>query len=136
LSIGISSFLRSPVAIQPNPAYKNNRKVVETHMKSFSNEKHTQPLPSLRRIRRACQRELYRTVKKLKTFINDEQMKAGEQIYTRKVVLNLPWIAENGSNRKKLADWWEEHVCADIAQLWNVESSVLAKAFRDSFDGG
>jgi hypothetical protein len=103
-------------------------------MKSFSSEKHTQPLPSLRRIRRACQRELYRTVKKLKTFISDEQMKAAEQIYTRKVVLNLPWIAENGSNRKKLADWWEEQVCTEVAQLWNVESSVLARAFRDSFE--
>jgi ketol-acid reductoisomerase len=102
-------------------------------MKSFSSEKHSKPLPSLRHIRRSCRRELYRTAKKLKTFINDEQMKAAEKIYIQKVVFNLPWIAENGSNRKKLADWWEEQVSAEIAALWNVEPNGLAKAFRDSF---
>jgi hypothetical protein len=103
-------------------------------MKSFSSEKHNKPLPSLRHIRRACQRELYRTVKKLKTYITDEQMKEAEQIYTKKVVLNLPWIAENGSHRKKLADWWENEVCSEVAALWNVAAPTLAKAFRDSFE--
>jgi hypothetical protein len=102
-------------------------------MKSFSKEKHNKSLPSLRHIRRSCHRELYRTVKKLKTFITEDQMKAAEQIYIKKVVFNLPWISENGSNRKKLADWWEEQVCADIADLWNVEPATLAKAFHDSF---
>jgi hypothetical protein len=102
-------------------------------MKRLSTEKHTKALPNLRHIRRSCHRELYRTVKKLKTFITDEQMTAAEQLYTRKVVLNLPWISENGSNRKKLADWWEENVCAEIAELWKVEPLSLAKAFRDSF---
>jgi predicted RNase H-like nuclease len=102
-------------------------------MKSFSSEKHTKSLPSLRHIRRSCHRELYRTIKKLKTFINEEQMDAAEQIYVKKVVLNLPWISEHGSNRKKLADWWEEQVCPDIAALWNVEPLKLAKAFHDSF---
>jgi hypothetical protein len=102
-------------------------------MKSFSSEKHTKSLPSLRQIRRSCHRELYRTVKRLKTYITDDQMEAAEQIYIKKVVFNLPWISENGSNRKRLADWWEEQVCADIAALWNVESTALARAFRDSF---
>ncbi|MEX2461013.1 MAG: dehydrogenase [Paenibacillaceae bacterium] len=102
-------------------------------MKSFSSEKHTKPLPSLRHIRRSCQRELYRTVKKLKTFINEDQMKAAEQLYVQKVVFHLPWIAENGNNRKKLADWWEEQLSVDIAALWNVDPHTLAKAFRDSF---
>jgi hypothetical protein len=102
-------------------------------MNSFSSEKHTRPLPSLRQIRRACHRELYRTVKRLKTFITDDQMKAAEQIYVKKVVYNLPWISENGSNRKRLADWWEDQVSADIAALWNVDSTALARAFRDSF---
>jgi hypothetical protein len=104
-----------------------------TTMNSFSNEKHTKPLPSLRHIRRACQRELYRTSKKLKTFISEDQMKAAEQIYIKKVVFNLPWIAENGSHRKKLADWWEENVSVEIAALWSVEPARLSKAFRDSF---
>lgn len=102
-------------------------------MKDTSNEKHTRPLPSLRHIRRSCQRELYRTIKKLKTFINEEQIAAAEQIYTKKVVLSLPWISENGSNRRKLADWWEQNVCAEIAELWHVEPKTLDKAFRDSF---
>jgi toxin CptA len=102
-------------------------------MKYLSNEKHNKPLPSLRHIRRSCQRELYRTVKKLNTYINDDQLKAAEQIYLRKVVLHLPWISENGSHRKRLADWWEEQVCADIASIWNVETHTLARAFRDSF---
>jgi predicted RNase H-like nuclease len=100
---------------------------------SFSNEKHNKSLPSLRHIRRSCQRELYRTVKKLNTYINADQLKEAEQVYLRKVVLHLPWISENGSNRKRLADWWEEQVCADIASIWNVEPHTLARAFRDSF---
>jgi len=51
------------------------------------------------------------------------------------VMANLPWIIENRLNRKKLADWWEEEVCPEIARLWNVEPQVLAKAFRESFGG-
>jgi toxin CptA len=102
-------------------------------MKNFSNEKHNKPLPSLRHIRRSCQRELYRTVKKLNTYINDDQLKAAEQIYLRKVVLHLPWISANGSHRKRLADWWEEQVCAEVASIWNIEAPILARAFRDSF---
>jgi hypothetical protein len=102
-------------------------------MKNYANEKHTQKHPSLRNIRRACQRELYRTVKKLNKYISPDIMKQAEQIYLQKVVLNLPWIAENGSNRKLLANWWKDNVCDEIAVLWNVEPSTLAIAFRDSF---
>jgi hypothetical protein len=103
-------------------------------MNHFTNEKHTNPLPSLRRIRRACQRELYRTVKKLKAHITPELMMEAEKLYLHKVVLNLVWIHENGSRRKLLADWWEEQVCPEIAALWSIEPHVLAKAFRDSFE--
>ncbi|MDB5054218.1 MAG: dehydrogenase [Bacilli bacterium] len=102
-------------------------------MKNYTNEKHNQTYPSLRNIRRACQRELYRTVKKLNKYISPDIMKQAEQIYLQKVVLNLPWIAENGSNRKLLANWWKDNVCDEIAVLWSVEPSTLAIAFRDSF---
>ena len=106
-----------------------------TRMKNNTNEKHKQPFPSAREIRRACHKELYRTAKRLKIWIPPASMQQAEDLYVRKVAVNLPFIVENRSNRKALADWWETNVCAEIAELWNVEFPVLAKAFRDAFGG-
>lgn len=99
------------------------------------NAKHTAEFPNTRKIRRACNKELYRTIKRLKIWIPPEQLTQAEELYFKKVVLNLPWITENGSNRKALSDWWEAHVCPGIAALWNVEPEQLTKAFRESFGG-
>jgi hypothetical protein len=104
-------------------------------MSSNNQAKHQKPLPNARQIRRSCSKELYRTIKKLKTYIPPDRLKAAEDLYFRKVVFNLIWISENGSNRRLLSDWWEENVCGEIAELWNVEQNVLARAFRDSFGG-
>lgn len=104
-------------------------------MKKQNNEKHSSALPSARKIRRSCERELYRTIKKLKIWIPPEQIAQAEELYYRKVIVNLAYITENGSNRKLLSDWFESHVAAEIAELWNVDVSVLATAFRSSFGG-
>lgn len=96
---------------------------------------HDKPLPSARQIRRSCNKELYRTVKRLKVYITPELVEQAEELYFKKVVLNLVWIAENGSNRKLLSDWFEENVAPSIAELWKVETAVLSRAFRDSFGG-
>ena len=97
--------------------------------------KHTKPFPSVRSIRRSCNRELYRTIKRLKTYISPERIEEAEKIYMKKVVLNLPYIVEHRSNRKVLANWWEEEVAAEIAAIWEVDTAVLANAFRDAFGG-
>jgi toxin CptA len=34
-----------------------------------------------------------------------------------------------------LADWWDENVSGEIAELWEVEPSKLRSAFRDAFGG-
>ncbi|MFD0698220.1 dehydrogenase [Paenibacillus sp. GCM10027628] len=104
-------------------------------MKNQTNEKHKQQFPTARGIRRACSKELYRTVKRLKVWVSPEQMAEAEELYVKKVMLNLPFIVENGSNRKALADWFDEHVGPDIAPIWNVEVSVLNQAFRNAFGG-
>ncbi|RAV16757.1 dehydrogenase [Paenibacillus contaminans] len=104
-------------------------------MHNQRNEKHAPALPTARGIRRACNKELYRTIKKLKIWIPPEQLEKAEQLYAKKVLLNLLWIHENGSNRKALADWWDENVCPEISELWNVERDTLGKAFRESFGG-
>lgn len=104
-------------------------------MRKHDQQKHEQPLPSARGIRRSCSKELYRTVKRLKIWIPPDRLREAEQLYFKKVALNLPYIAENGSNRKLLADWWEENVCGEIAKLWEVDPDALAKAFRESFGG-
>lgn len=104
-------------------------------MNKLGNQKHQQELPNARKIKRSCNRELYRTIKKMKIWIQPEQVTAAEDIYFKKVILNFAWIAEHGSNRKKLSDWWEENVCPDIANLWNVEAKELSRAFRESFGG-
>lgn len=92
-------------------------------------------LPTARKIKRTCSKELYRTIKKLNVWIPPEQVIEGEKLYVQKVAPHLPWIVENANHRKKLADWWVEHVCPELAELWKVEENVLAKAFRDSFKG-
>ena len=99
------------------------------------NEKHARPFPNARQIRRACNKELYRAQKRLNIWVPPEQISKAEQYYFQKVLANLPWIVENESNRKKLADWWAEHVAPHIAELWGVESSKLERAFRDAFGG-
>lgn len=104
-------------------------------MKNNTNEKHKQQLPTARGIRRACGKELYRTAKRLKTWISPEQMRQAEELYVKKVMLNLPFIVEHGSNRKLLADWFGEHVGPEIAPLWNVELAALNHAFREAFGG-
>ncbi|WP_028550091.1 hypothetical protein [Paenibacillus sp. UNC451MF] len=97
--------------------------------------KHDQSYPTARKIRRACSREMYRARKKIDKWISPELVDKGDEIYYKKVLLNLPWIVENSSNRKVLSDWWDENVCTEIAELWDVEPATLARAFRESFGG-
>jgi predicted RNase H-like nuclease len=104
-------------------------------MYNRTDEKHKPHYPNARGIRRACSKELYRTVKRLKTRITPEQMKQAEEKYFKKVALNLPVIVGMQSNRKAQADWWEEHVSAEIAELWQVDPALLNRAFRDAYGG-
>ncbi|MBP1157145.1 MULTISPECIES: dehydrogenase [unclassified Paenibacillus] len=97
--------------------------------------KHNKSLPSARQIRRTCSRELYRARKKMGGYITLDLIKQADELYYKKVLMNLPYIAEHGSNRKVLADWFDENVCGEVAALWNVEPNVLGKAFRESFGG-
>jgi len=53
----------------------------------------------------------------------------------KRVIGNLLWIAENRSNRKLLADWWDEELSEEISQLWQVDRAKLSQAFRDAFGG-
>lgn len=98
-------------------------------------EKHSSPLPTPRSIRRACGNELYRTVKRLKQHIPAPLVKQAEELYVKRVIGNLMWIAENRSNRKALVDWWDEEISGEIAELWNVDQARLKQAFRDAFGG-
>lgn len=98
-------------------------------------EKHASPLPSPRSIRRACGNELYRTLKRLKLHVPAPLVEQAEELYVRKVIGNLLWIHDNRSNRKALADWWDENVSEDIAQLWSVDRDRLSQAFRAAFGG-
>lgn len=90
---------------------------------------------SIREIRRACDRELYRTIKRLKIFLTKDQVEKAHKYYFEKVLLNIQMVAENKDNRKLLSDWWEENVCPEIAVMWDVEPDILADAFRRAFGG-
>lgn len=92
-------------------------------------------LPTARGVRRACSKELYRTCKRLKTYIPPDLVRRGEELYCRKVAENLLWITENSSKRRLLCDWWDEEVAPELADLWQVELSALCAAFRNSFGG-
>jgi hypothetical protein len=62
-------------------------------------------------------------------------MEQAEALYFKQVILNLQWITENHSNRKLLSDWWDDHVSAEIAELWEVDRPRLCSAFREAFGG-
>lgn len=98
-------------------------------------QKHEKPLPTARGIRRACNKELYRTIKRLNIWVPPQKLAEAEKLYYHKVIGNLLWIHENGQNRKLLADWFEREVAPDIARLWEVDTGKLAAAFRDAFGG-
>ncbi|MFC5406913.1 dehydrogenase [Cohnella soli] len=99
----------------------------------MSQEKHTAALPSPRTIRRACANELYRTVKRLKEHIPASLVEKAEKLYVERVIGNLLWIHDHRSNRKALADWWDDTVRDDIAKLWGVDKERLSQAFRSAF---
>jgi len=96
-------------------------------------EKHKSPVPSPRTIRRACSRELYRTAKRLKLRLSDELMQQAEDLYYKKVLLNIVFVVEHNSNRKALADWWDDNVAADVAALWGADKDKVSQAFRAAF---
>ena len=98
-------------------------------------QKHNASYPSARKIRRACDNELYRTLKRLKKWVPKHKQEQAVALYYKKVVLNLPWIVEHQSNRKIQADWWEDNVSAEIAELWEVDRTALCAAFRDAYGG-
>ncbi len=97
--------------------------------------KHTAGLPTARKIRRACDNELYRAAKRLKVWIAKDKMEQASALYFRKVAQNIAWIVEHESNRKAQADWWDENVSAEIAELWQVERNKLCTAFREAYGG-
>lgn len=97
--------------------------------------KHDQNYPSARKIRRSCTREMYRARKKIGKWIAPHLVEQADELYYKKVMLHLPFIVENSSNRRLLADWWEENVGPEIAELWDIEPATLARAFRESFGG-
>ncbi|WP_442603239.1 dehydrogenase [Paenibacillus sp. KN14-4R] len=98
-------------------------------------EKHKAQAPNLRKIRRACNKELYRTVKRLNCYIPPEKIEEAEKLYYKQVLLNLPFILEHGSNRRELANWWDQHLADDIAAIWEVDVNLLSRKFRDAFGG-
>ncbi|WP_230202395.1 dehydrogenase [Paenibacillus ihumii] len=97
--------------------------------------KHQAALPTPRKIRRGCSKELYRTIKRLGVYIPEDLLREGEALYYKKVIANLLWIGENSSNRKVLADWWDEEVGPELAELWGLDTEALCKAFRAAFGG-
>ncbi|AWB45970.1 dehydrogenase [Paenibacillus sp. CAA11] len=102
---------------------------------AFKPPKHEAALPSPRKIRRTCSKELYRTLKRMNVYLSKDLIEEGETLYYRKVIANLIWIHEQGGNRKKLADWWDTEVSGELAELWNVDQEALKRAFRAAFCG-
>lgn len=96
---------------------------------------HNPELPTARSIRRACQTEIYRTIKRMKVYIAPDKLKQAEQLYYKKVASNLVWIHENRSNRKIQVEWWEENVLDDLVAILEVDREKFAHAFRTSYGG-
>ena len=100
-----------------------------------SKPKHTQPLPNARSIRRSCEKELYRALKKLKAYVPKEKLKQAENQYFKKVVQHLTWIHEHKNNRKLQLDWWEKNCSLELAQILDINHEKFIEAFRDAYGG-
>ncbi|HIW32299.1 MAG TPA: dehydrogenase [Candidatus Paenibacillus intestinavium] len=96
---------------------------------------HNPQLPTARKIRRSCQAELYRTIKRLKVYILPEKVEQAETIYFKKVANHAVWLHENRSNRKKQVDWWEENVCDELVAVLEVDREEFVTAFRAAYGG-
>lgn len=96
---------------------------------------HQSQLPTARKIRRSCQIELYRTIKRLKVYISPEKLAQAETIYFKKVANHVVWLHENSSNRKKQMEWWEENVCDELVAVLEVDRTAFVAAFRDAYGG-
>jgi len=96
---------------------------------------HSPQLPTARKIRRSCQAELYRTIKRLKVYIPPEKVEEAETIYYKKVANHAVWLHEHRSNRKKQVEWWEENVCDDLVAVLEVDRTAFANAFREAYGG-
>ena len=94
---------------------------------------HQPELPTARSIRRTCQSELYRTIKRMKVWIPEEKLKAAEKHYFHKVAGNLVWIHENRSNRKKQVEWWEANVCDELVNILGVDRAAFVAAFKSAY---
>lgn len=91
--------------------------------------------PSARKVRRSCQTELQRTIKRMKIWIPSSKIEQANQFYYQKVVQHSVWIHENRTHRKKQVDWWEENCCDEMAKILDVDRTALAEAFRASYGG-
>jgi len=94
---------------------------------------HQPELPTARSIRRTCQSELYRTIKRMKVWIPEHKVKVAEKLYFQKVASNLIWIHENRSNRKKQVEWWESSVCDELVAILEVDRKQFVEAFKAAY---
>lgn len=94
---------------------------------------HQVQLPTARSVRRACQSELYRAIKRMKVWIPEEKLKAAEKLYFKKVAANLVWIHENRSNRRMQIEWWENHVCDELVAILEVDRRRFVEAFKAAY---
>lgn len=94
---------------------------------------HQPELPTARNIRRACQSELYRTIKRMKVWVPEDKVKTAEKLYFQKVAGNLVWIHENRSNRKKQVEWWETNVCDELVAILEVDRNHFVEAFKAAY---
>jgi hypothetical protein len=107
---------------------------MKKHQPSQPNAAHKKPV-SIREIRRACNKELYRTVKRMAFRPTPDQFDQAHMLYFNKVIQNIVFVTEHRDNRKLLSDWWSDHVAPEIAELWGVESEDLCDAFKRAFGG-
>lgn len=94
---------------------------------------HQPDLPTARNIRRTCNSELYRTIKRMKVWIPEHKVKAAEKVYFQKVASNLIWIHEHRSNRKKQVEWWETNVCDELVNILEVDRNQFVAAFKAAY---
>jgi len=91
--------------------------------------------PTARKIRRDCSKELYRALKRMNVYVNQDKIKEAELYYAQMVATHYLLLADLKKQRKKQVEWWEEHCSGKLADILELNHDQFVQAFRRTYLG-
>src|SRR5690606_41032830 len=89
-------------------------------------------IPTARKIRRDCSKELYRAIKRMDIYVSQDKIEQAERYYAQMVATHYLHLREL-NQRKKQVEWWEEHCSTKLAELLEVDQQLFIQAFKRAY---